>query len=53
MIDWYEVWERFCITTENGMSDKEAKMHILVEYGSKWLKWLESRLDKIKAEVKE
>lgn len=39
--------------TENGMSDKEAKMHILVEYGSKWLKWLESRLDKIKAEVKE
>lgn len=52
MIDWYEVWERFCIMTENGVSDKEAKMHILVEYGSRWLEWLESRLDKTGAEMK-
>ena len=48
MVDWYEVFERYSILTENGMSDKDAKNYILCKYGCKSHVWLENRLEQIK-----
>ena len=50
MVDWYEVFERYSILTENGMSDKDAKNYILCKYGRKWHDWLVNRLEQIKKE---
>ena len=50
MVDWYEVFERYSILTENGMSDKAAKNYILCKSGRKWHDWLVNRLEQIKKE---
>lgn len=50
MVDWYEVFERYSVLTENGMSDKDAKNYILCKYGCKWHDWLVNRLEQIKKE---
>lgn len=42
-VDWYEVFERFCIMAES-TGDDMAKAYILANYGSKWRKWLDSYL---------
>ena len=43
MIDGYEVFERFCIISENEGDEKAFQM-IKEQYGEEWLKWLKEEL---------